>query len=322
MGMDEGRIRRLVLTAVAGAGEGSYLPVGVSARHVHLSEADFHLLFGKEGQLHKEKDISQPGQFAAKEKVTLQGRKGSIENVRILGPFRKETQVEISLTDSFLLGEKDTPVRLSGDLEGTPGLTLVGPAGSLRIPKGLIIAERHAHFSENQAAVYGVKDGQKVSVRIEGKRPGTLEAVICRVGAGHELELHIDTDEANAFGLANGSLAELVTEAGPRMVPQKNLSADARKVLSPGTKPPEMPPVAVPAPPRKEESPRNSIPREKVLDLVKEAEIRAAFKNNERKIYCSKKALITPAAADAAAAGDMEIVRLPEVETKKREINW
>ena len=316
MGIDEGRIRRLVLAGVAAAGEGSFLPVGVSARHVHLSEADFKALFGENEQLHKEKDISQPGQFAAKEKVTVKGRKASLENVRVLGPFRKETQVEISLSDAFALGEKDTPIRLSGDLSGTPGITLIGPAGSIQINAGLIVAKRHAHFSAEQAKAFGVHDGQKVSVRIEGRRPGILEDVVCRVGSGHELELHIDTDEANAFCLANGSLAELIVPGTGRMVMPEAPSPEAKKALSPPAEKnrlqsgPEGP--AVPAKPPWE--------GKEIFDLLTEQEVRAAFKGNEKKVYCSKKAVITPAARDAAAACEVEIVRILEVETKKWKI--
>lgn len=222
MKIDHSAIRRAVLTELASQGMGKFVPVGISARHVHVTQEDLETLFGKGYKLNPIKELSQPGQYAAREQVTVIGPKGRIERVRILGPIRKESQVEISLTDSFVLGVKNCSVRLSGELEGTTGVKLLGPEGQVELKKGLIVAARHLHISEEQGKAFGIHDRQVVSVRVSGPRPCVLENVICRRGAGYELDLHLDTDEANACGLQNGDLAELVmpgTERGSAELP-------------------------------------------------------------------------------------------------------
>lgn len=173
------------------------IPIGISNRHVHLRQEHLEALFGKGYQLNFLKDLTQPGQFAAKETVTLKGPKGTMEKVRILGPVRKETQVEVSVTDCFTLGVKPV-VRDSGHLDGTEGITIIGPVGEVTTDKGLIVASRHIHFHTEQAKKYGVKDGQKVKVFVPGVRPIIYDDVLVRVGDTHELEFHLDTDEANA----------------------------------------------------------------------------------------------------------------------------
>lgn len=185
------------------------VPVGVSNRHVHLSEEHIDILFGQGHKLTPIKDLSQPGQFACEEVVTLIGPKGVIENVRVLGPARKETQVELSTTDSFKLGVKP-PVRDSGDLNGTPGVELVGPAGRIQLQEGVIIAARHIHMNPEDAKKFGVKDGDHVLVHVNGSRGGILERVLVRVSPKYALDMHVDTDEANAFGLRNGDMVEVI----------------------------------------------------------------------------------------------------------------
>lgn len=180
------------------------IPVGVSNRHVHLSQADLEKLFGAGYQLTKLKDLSQPGQYACKETVTVCGPKGAIEKVRILGPVRGRTQVEILAGDCFKLGEK-APARLSGDLDGTPSVTLVGPKGSVETRGGLMVAQRHIHMLPEDAARFGVHDGQNVSLQVDGLRGGVLANTIVRVTAQSGLECHIDTEEANAMGLDGSS---------------------------------------------------------------------------------------------------------------------
>lgn len=209
MKIDKAEVRRNVLTELARQGLSRLVPVGISARHVHLTEADIEILFGKGYKLHPIKPLVQPGQFAAREQVTVIGRRGRMEHVRVLGPARKESQVEISVSDSFVLGEKNCPVRLSGDLEGTRGVKLIGPEGQIELKKGLIVAARHLHMNDEQARAFGIHDKQIVNIRVTGERPCLLENVICRTGSAHELELHLDTDEANACGLGNGDLVEL-----------------------------------------------------------------------------------------------------------------
>lgn len=176
------------------------IPVGISARHVHLCREDLETLFGKGYQLNKKKDL-MGGQFAAQECVTLIGTKlRAIENVRVLGPERSKSQVEISRTDAIKLG-LTAPVRLSGDLAGSAPIALVGPKGVVYLKEGCIIAIRHIHMSPADAAKFGVKDKQVVKVRFESGRGGILEDVPIRVDDSFTLEMHIDTDEANGLGI-------------------------------------------------------------------------------------------------------------------------
>lgn len=177
------------------------VPVGISNRHIHLSQADLDQLFGAGYQLTPMKELSQPGQFACKETVTICGPKGAIEKVRVLGPVRKETQIEIVAGDSFKLGVK-APAKLSGDLDGTPGITVVGPKGSVQTAKGLIVAQRHIHMAPADAQAYGVQDGQIVKIRVGGLRGGIYDNVAIRVTTSSKLECHLDTEEANAMGVA------------------------------------------------------------------------------------------------------------------------
>ena len=178
------------------------IPIGVSNRHVHVSRADLDRLYGKDYALTRKSELGQPGQFAANETVTLQGPKGTFEHVRILGPVRSQSQVEISKTDSFRLGVK-APIALSGHLQGTPGITLIGPRGTVDLPCGVIIAKRHIHMAPAQAAARHLKDGQIVDVETFGERRGILGDVIIRVSDTAGLEMHIDVDEANACSLSN-----------------------------------------------------------------------------------------------------------------------
>lgn len=184
------------------------VPVGISNRHIHLSQQDLETLFGAGYELTIRNDLSQTGQFAAEETVTIQGPKSSMANIRILGPTRKETQLEISRTDSFALGVKP-PVRDSGFLEGTPGITVIGPKGQITLERGVIIAQRHIHMTEEQAKAFGVKDKDLVSVQVDGERAVVFGNVLIRVRNDFVLEMHIDTDEANAAILSNGQTVEV-----------------------------------------------------------------------------------------------------------------
>lgn len=177
------------------------VPVGISNRHIHLSQAELDQLFGAGYQLTPMKELSQPGQFACKETVTICGPKGAIEKVRVLGPVRKETQIEIVAGDCFKLGVK-APAKLSGDLAGTPGITVVGPRGSVQTAQGLIVAQRHIHMAPADAQAYGVQDGQIVKIRVSGLRGGIYDNVAIRVTTSSKLECHLDTEEANAMGVA------------------------------------------------------------------------------------------------------------------------
>ena len=174
--------------------------VETSAHHVHVSEQDLETLFGKGATLTNKKDLSQPGQFACEEKVEVVGPKGAMK-MSILGPTRPETQVEISLTDARKLGIT-APIRESGDLDGTPGCTLRGPAGEVEIAKGVIAAKRHIHFNPDEAKEAGVEDKQVVSVKVDyNGRALIFGDVVCRVSPKYALAMHVDTDESNAAAL-------------------------------------------------------------------------------------------------------------------------
>lgn len=183
--------------------------VGVSGRHVHLSQEDLEALFGADYELTPIKELSQPGQFAAKETVTLVGPKGVIERVRVLGPVRPSTQVEVLRGDTFKLGVPAC-VRMSGKLEGTPGTTLAGPHGTVALSQGVIVAARHIHMTCDEAAQRGLHDGQVVSIAFGGERGGRLDNVVVRANNTSALDCHIDTEEANAFGIKNGSVVEII----------------------------------------------------------------------------------------------------------------
>ncbi|HBT47988.1 MAG TPA: phosphate propanoyltransferase [Peptococcaceae bacterium] len=194
------------------------VPVGVSGRHVHLTPEHFRILFGPEATLTKIKDLVQPGEFAARETVTVVGPKGVLENVRIIGPLRPYTQVEVSRTDCFRLGV-NPPVRDSGHLEDTPGCVLVGPAGVVTLEGGVIIPLRHIHMPSEEARRYGLKDKDTVDVVVEGERGLVFKNVLVRVHSNFRLEFHIDTDEANACLLTNGNKVKaIVPEAAKRTV--------------------------------------------------------------------------------------------------------
>lgn len=180
-----------------------------SGRHVHISAADKEKLFGAGYVLKVMRALSQPGQYACEEKVTVVGPKGSIDNVRILGPERPETQVEVSLTDTYRLG-KEPMVRMSGDTAGTTGCRLIGPKGEISLDHGLIVAARHLHMSDEDAEAFGLKNGDIVSAKKAGERETVFGNILVRAGKAHSLELHIDTDEANAAGITSGDLLELL----------------------------------------------------------------------------------------------------------------
>ncbi|WML34094.1 phosphate propanoyltransferase [Clostridium sp. OS1-26] len=187
----------------------SEIPVGVSNRHLHLSEKDLEALFGKGYQPVKLKDLSQPGQYACKETVTICGPKGAIEKVRILGPVRSKTQVEVLAGDCVKLGTVPH-VRLSGDLSRTAGVTLVGPKGSVQIEEGLVVAQRHIHMTPEDAKNLGVHDGEVVSIKFDDLRGGIYSNVAIRANDESKLECHLDIEEANAMGINSKSKITIV----------------------------------------------------------------------------------------------------------------
>ena len=207
-------IEKIVREVVANSGVPSAscdtAPIGISNRHIHLSKADVETLFGKGYELTKLKDLSQPGQFACKETLTIVGPSmRPIEGVRVLGPERSATQVEISRTDSFTLKVKP-PVRESGKIAGSAPVTIIGPKGVVEIKEGCIIANRHIHMSLEDGVKFGVKDCDYVTVELNGERRTTFHDVQIRVHKDFRLEMHIDTDDANAAGVKNGDSVKII----------------------------------------------------------------------------------------------------------------
>lgn len=185
------------------------IPIEISARHVHLSEKDFEKLFGKDKSLHKFKDLSQPGEFAAEEIVALISPKKEIKDVRILGPFRGNSQVEISVTDAYSLKLDPFPkIKVSGDLSGTTKILVKGPEGSIKIP--CIIAKRHLHCDFETAEKLKIKNNEKISVKVSGERETIFSEIVVRIGEGWILSMHVDTDEGNAAGITGKTFGEIV----------------------------------------------------------------------------------------------------------------
>lgn len=206
------QITRMVIDAIQKTGEqqeSMTVPVGVSARHIHLTQKDVETLFGEGYQLTRKKEL-MGGQFAANEQCTIVGLKlRAIENVRILGPVRKKSQVEISATDARTLGI-NAPLRQSGDTAGSAPIALIGPKGAVYLEEGCIVAARHIHMTPAEALSASLKDGDYVSVRMGNDRGALLDHVKIRVDESFSLEMHIDTDEANACQVRQGDLARIV----------------------------------------------------------------------------------------------------------------
>jgi putative phosphotransacetylase len=203
-------VERIVLTELAKSGE-LIAPVNSSNRHIHLSQKDLEQLFGAGYTLKKMRDLAQPGQYACEERVTLETPKGKLA-LRVVGPIRKETQIELSFTEMIKLGI--TPVvRMSGDSTGTPGGVISNGDRRVTLERGIMVAARHLHMSAEQAKVYGLNNGDIVSLHAQGIRDTVFNNVIVRCGDGHELEAHIDKDEANAAALTDGALCRIVKQA-------------------------------------------------------------------------------------------------------------
>ena len=183
--------------------------VEISARHLHLCQKDLEKLFGSGYRLKIKNKLSQAGEFAARETVRLSGKKANLSRVRIIGPTRKKTQVELSMTDCRKLGI-DAPIRLSGDVLGTPGIKIIGPKGIVNLKQGVIVAKRHLHLSTKKAKELKLKNNDKVKVKIKSERALIFEEIIVRVADNFDFNVHLDTDEANAAGLKSCGKGELI----------------------------------------------------------------------------------------------------------------
>jgi putative phosphotransacetylase len=212
--MDENQVKTIVAEVlkhidIRGRIKSGMIPCGVSNRHAHISQADLETIFGSGYKLTPMKDLSQPAQFAAEECIMVIGPKGSLEKVRILGPVRPATQVEVSTTDCFKLGIKPV-VRDSGDTAGTPGCVIVGPKGAVTLKEGVIVASRHLHISDKDAEKFGLKDMDRISIKSNGPKSVIFNNVLVRASNKFALDFHLDTDEANAAGIKNGDMVEII----------------------------------------------------------------------------------------------------------------
>ncbi|KAF0127467.1 MAG: propanediol utilization protein [Elusimicrobia bacterium] len=186
------------------------VPVGISNRHFHITKEHFKALFGADAEPCRFRRLRQPGFYACDELITVEGPKGALKNVRLIGPYRPYTQIEVSLADARTLGI-DPPIRDSGKLDNSPGVKLTGPKGSVTLDRGVILSKRHIHFHPKDAERMKIKDGMEVRVRCgRGDRAAVYEGVLCRVSEKYALELHLDTEEANAAGLRNNDPAYIV----------------------------------------------------------------------------------------------------------------
>ncbi len=257
----------------------SLIEVEASGRHVHLSRKDVELLFGEGYKLTPAKELSQPGQFACEERVTITGPKGSIKNVVILGPERKATQVEISLTDALSLGIK-APIRESGKIDNTPGITISSSKASIIMDKGVIVAKRHIHITPEDALKYGVKDSQIVKVEVLGERPLIFDDTIIRVSQQYRTYMHIDYDEANACGYKKGVFCKILNDNNNKL--QKTNSDNfnnANQIEIKGKK------------------------------AITEADIKKSYLSGIKTITISKESMITPLAVDFIRINNIKIIR-------------
>jgi putative phosphotransacetylase len=204
--------KRLGFSSGAGASKGFTpdLVVNISARHMHIRQEDLETLFGPGTQLGVKRMLYQEGQFASDQAVTIIGpRHRTITNLRILGPCRKANQIELSFTDGIAMG-LDLPVRMSGKVEGTPGVIVLGPKGHIEMKEGVIRALPHVHMNEKDAEYYGINDGDRMLLKVKSVVPATFENIVARIDPSFKLEVHIDTDEGNACDLTNAESVELV----------------------------------------------------------------------------------------------------------------
>ena len=310
-------VLRLVLSELARTGE-RFVPVTSSNRHVHLCQRDVERLFGPGYALTPLRDLLQPGQYACRETVVLEGRKGKAV-LRVVGPVRKETQVELSYTDCYQLGF-DPVLRMSGDTAGTPGGTLINGDRRVSLERGVLVAKRHLHMSPGEAAAYGLKDGDLVAIQAEGDRRAQLENLVVRTGPEHSLEAHIDKDEANACGIADGQLCRLVCQQAGEARPPDPMS-QSRLVPAPRQTNPLLH-TYVPQPSAPQDASPQSPPpqcetKTKLWDLsgdphclLSEAEVLWAYSNGYKLIRCPKAAVVTPLARDAAFEKGIQLIQL------------
>ena len=320
-----GVVLRIVLSEVARQGE-RFVPVTSSNRHVHLCQADVERLFGDGYRLTKLRDLAQPGQYACHETVTMECPKGKT-TLRVVGPVRKETQVELSYTDCFKLGVKPV-LRMSGETEGSPGCVLSNESRRVVLTRGVIVAQRHLHMSPAEASAYGLQDGDAVSLVVEGARAAIIRHLVVRSGEAHSLEAHIDKDEANACGLSDGQLCRIIPDSDASLAtkPKDSVpaSAMAKPVAAVGTGNAVlhtyMPTTSRtvrknPSSAAMEVAMKAPEAKTTILDLsgeprrfIAEEDVLLAEKLKHRLIRYASDAIITPLARDAASAKGIELI--------------
>jgi len=306
------QVLRMVLAEMAKAGF-LFVPVTASSRHVHLSRQDTEALFGPGYQLTPLRDLIQPGQYACREQVTLETGKGRL-TLRVVGPVRRETQVELTLTDSVKLGVLP-PIRMSGDMEGSLGCALTHESRRVTLSRGVVVAARHLHMSAEEAAAYGLGDGDVVKLSLGGQRETVLGNVVVRCGPQHRMEAHIDTDEANACGLAEGQLGRVMPAGkheGPeapfvQASPIGSQAAAAHAATAP----------VLPARRLSSEAPGTAGAPVADLDisegkrlLLTEEDVRQAARNGYGRIRCGEGAVVTPLARDMARDKGIELIEM------------
>ena len=273
------------------------VPIGVSARHVHLSAEHVAALFGPGHELAPRNPLSQPGQFAAEETLVVAGPRGALEHVRVLGPARGKSQVELATTDCFAIGIP-VAVRDSGDVAGSPGVVLIGPLGSVALPEGAIVAARHLHMTALDARHLGIADGDLVAVIAgAGRRAAMFDQVVCRVSDSYRLELHLDTDEANAAGCRGGDMAWIVDMGGADRADRADRAAEPVPAGATAGAP-----VSVTA------SAGTSIDLTARIVITEEDVLAAARSQPRRAIVASVGVIVTPLARDAIRRTGVELM--------------
>ncbi|NLD52184.1 MAG: phosphate propanoyltransferase [Clostridiales bacterium] len=293
-------VLRLVLCELARGGD-LRVPVNASNRHIHLSQEAVDALFGPGYQLRRLRDLVQPGQYACHEQVTMQTAAGELR-LRVVGPVRRATQIELSMSEAVRM--KVTPmVRLSGDIQGTPGCLLLNGTRRYQMDQGVIVAARHVHLSPEEAQCYGVKQGDRVALEVPGPRALRFEDVIVRSGPGHVLEAHLDREEANACGLADGQLG--IVHVTGRAAPQRK----PPQAVPPVEKPEAVPAVAA------------VVCQGKGRALLGEEDVLVALHRGIKALRIPHGTIITPLARDAAWEKGIELIE-EQAPTAGKEATW
>lgn len=282
MDMDGKQLRDYVLRVLLAelARQGDFrVPVNASNRHIHLSRNDADALFSPGYELTKLRDLAQPGQYACKEQLMMQTDAGQLL-LRVVGPLRRETQIELSFSEAISL-KLEPMLRISGSIEGTPGCYLSNGGNRVHIERGVIVAARHMHMSPQEAQIYGLKNGDMVSLHVTGPREAIFSQVIVRSGPGHVLEAHLDREEANACGLADGQLCQIIkadNSSAPSLQPPTKMAATL-------------------------------VRESKGRGLLSEEDVLAVIHSGQTALRFDKNTIVTPLARDTARENNIELIR-------------